>query len=328
MPDEPQPGPKRARRRIRHILIACLGIYGCILLGDFAYSRIVTRRHRQWESTVKRNSDRVRAGCESFAIGTGETALLLIHGINDSPHFYYKMAPQLAKQGFACHAIRLPGFAKPTAEYAQATRQDWVAAVNAKVRDLRKTHPRVCIVAHSLGAAGVIQHLLQNPSSVDAVVLLAPGIAVANQRSPLLPVRTWQTVANTMLIFTRITESPFPIDAQDPLEANSAFRTPFTPRETIRETLLLFDENRSRAADLQVPLLMVLAAHDQVIDVDAARAFFAETESAGKELRVMPDAGHALAVDYGWEDLTGHITTFVRTVETSATTKTPVQPNR
>ena len=303
--------------RTRRVLIVLLGGYGFFVLGDYLYSRIIERRHRQWEGTIQRNDEGVRAGCEAFEVGEGTTAMLLIHGINDSPHFYYKMAPRLADAGFACHALRLPGFAEPTAQYAHATRHDWVAAVNAKVRTLKQTHERICIVAHSLGAAITIQYLLANPAEVDAVVLLAPGIAVANHRSPLLPTRAWQAIGRNTLIFTRMTESPFPIDAQDPREANSPFRTPFTPRATIRETFLLFDENHSRAAELRLPLLMVLAAHDQVIDLEAAREFFAETNSRPKQLLVMPDAGHALAVDYGWEELTSHIVEFAGSVALS-----------
>lgn len=308
---------KSPPRRMRRALIGLLSVGGCFLLGDFLYSRVIATRLQRWEATIQRNHLGVRAGCEAFQIGHGDTALLLIHGINDSPHCYYKMAPQLAAAGFACHAIRLPGFAEPTAEYARATRHDWVAAVNAKVKRLKQTHPKVCIVAHSLGAAVTIQYLLNNPHDVEAVVLLAPGIAVANHRSPLLPTRMWQTIGCNTLMFTRITESPFAIDAQDPLEANSPFRTPFTPRETIRETFLLFDENRARAAELRVPLLMVLAAHDRVIDLEAARDFFNNTRSSPKQLLVMPDAGHALAVDYGWQELTAQIEAFARSVVSS-----------
>src|SRR5687768_5379807 len=106
------------RSRFKMALTAILVFVGVWLLGDFLYSRIIAWRVARWETTIERHPNGVRVGCEDFTVGSGETALLLVHGINDSPAMWRKMAPRLAEQGFTCRAMRLPGFAMPLKDYA------------------------------------------------------------------------------------------------------------------------------------------------------------------------------------------------------------------
>ena len=49
---------------------------------------------------------------------------------------------------------------------------------------------------------------------------------------------------------------------------------------------------------------LFLGRDDQVVDWEAAAAFFKATSSKEKRLIFMPDAGHAIPVDYGWERVT------------------------
>src|SRR5690606_32080871 len=139
-----------------------------------------------------------------------------VHGINDSPAIYRKMAPRLAEKGFTCRAMRLPGFAMPIDDYAVSTHEQWVAAIKQEAEALSQTHSQVCLVAHSLGGAATIRYLIENPQGADRCVLIAPCVAVSNRRSPVLSVRTWHTLGRWTLFFTRVTETPFPNDARDP----------------------------------------------------------------------------------------------------------------
>ncbi len=282
------------------------------LWADFVYSRIIARRLAKWEASVERDADGVRKHCGAFTVGDGETAVLLIHGFNNGPPIFAKMAPALAEHGFTCRAMRLPGFGEPTDRYAKTTREQWIAAVEREVAVLRESHGHVVLVGHSLGGAIAIAYVLEHPDAADGIVLLAPAIKVSNARSPLFSVRTWHRLLKWTLVFTHVVQSNMPIDVRDPAEKNYPWSDPFIPRSVVDQLFLLLDANRGRAADLRTPLLMALSEDDQVIDSQAAKEYFNEAASTSKELRIMDRAGHAIPIDYGWRELTSEIAGFAR----------------
>lgn len=295
------------------VLLLGAALVGAWVLADLLYSRVVAWRLRRWEESVERSEDGIQAAKHAYGIGSGEIALLLIHGVDDSPRVFRKMAPLLADLGFACRVMRLPGFAEPVPVSAGVTREDWLRAVDREIRELRGSRKTVGIVAHSLGAAVAIAHVVDHPESADAVVLLAPLIRVSRRRSPLLSARAWHRFAGRTLRFTRITETPFTIDAKDPAERDYPGRVRFTPRSLFDQLFGLIDGIRHRAPDLTAPLLVFVAPDDLVVDNRAAERFFREAGSRVKTLRYTESAGHAIPVDYGWEEVTREIAEFVRT---------------
>ena len=81
------------------VLLILLALIGLWLLGDAIYAAYVAVRIRHWAATVERDEDGIQLGCKAYTTGRGPTAILLVHGINDSPSCYRKMAPALAANG-------------------------------------------------------------------------------------------------------------------------------------------------------------------------------------------------------------------------------------
>lgn len=297
-------------RRMKLLLLIVLTLVVLWLWGDFVHSRIVAGQLRKFEASIKRDENGVREGCQAYTIGDGETALLLVHGINDSPKVYQDMAPLLAQEGFTCRAMRLPRFATPLQEYAKTNRREWIDAVGTEVEQLRKSHQRVCIIAHSLGGAITINYVLKNSGAVDAVVLLAPAVEVNNERSKLLSAEGWHNVGKRLLAFTWFTKSPYENDIHDPEKRDYPWRTRFTPISVFEETFRLLEENRGRADEFNVPLMMCLSKDDKVVDWQAAQQFYEDAASSTKEIYFVDDAGHVLPIDNGWKDMTLEIAKF------------------
>jgi carboxylesterase len=283
--------------------------------GDFVYSRVVLRHVKDWERSIERDTDGVRAGCQDYTVGEGSTALLWIHGFNDCPAAWQSLAPELAARGFTCRVMRLPGFALPTEEYARTTRERWRAAVAREVEKLARTHDRVGIVAHSLGGAIAVDHVLGHPRSVEGIALLAPLIRVSGERSPLVRPRHWHSFGTRTLFFTSVLETPFPVDAISPEAVAYDKRTRFTPREVLDELYALIDEIDGRGDDVCVPVLLALGNHDEVIDGAAAERFFESCPDPGKRLVRLDEAGHMLPLDEGRELLADEIERFFAVVD-------------
>jgi len=286
----------------------------CLVL-DFGYSLKVGSNMVRWESGVQRNREGVRQGCEAYTVaGDPGTALLLIHGINESPHAFQKAAPFLARQGVHCRCMRLAGFGESVEAYQKADVADWLASVDREVVTLLKSHQRVVLLGHSLGGAIAIQYTLKNPGRVAGLVLVAPAIDVASSRSPLFPVRFWNELLGKILVFTDTVESPFGADVLDPKVEESGLRTPFTPVKVIDQTFELIEMNRNRAQDLKLPVLVITASQDKVVDNEAAGDFFSAIPAAKKKHVVLSNSAHAVLVDFQWKAACQHVIRFLESL--------------
>lgn len=303
-------GVKRPRRWLRFFVRLGVGLVILVVSIDFIYSRVVAQRIEAWEATVDRDANGVQRNCETYTLGSGDTALLFVHGINDSPRCWDNLTGALAKRNFTCRAMRLPGFAQSVDEYAKYGHQDWIAAVDKELTALRANHQRVGIVAHSLGGAVTIGQLRERPESAEFAVLLAPGVAVSNERSPLLSTRAWHNIARRLLWFSQTTWSPFDIDCHDPTIETYAGRMPCTPLVVVDELFALMDANLPRAEELETPLLMVLTRDDRVIDWQAAADYFERIGADEKQLMYLDDSGHSITVDHNWPQVVDAIAEF------------------
>lgn len=286
------------KKWIPSIVLALIVLW---VVGDLVHSRLVFHWAKTWEAECRRDENGVLFGCDSYTVGEGEMAVLLVHGINASPRHYDKIAPYLAERGFTCRVMRLPGFAQPLDEYCQTTGLDWKVAVDRELQTLRAKHNSVGIVAHSLGGAVTISHLLDDPTAADFVVLLAPAVRVSDERSPVFSTRAWHEFSERAFLFTSVLHSPFGMDCHDPAHPDHPGRCPFTPIGVVEEMFTILDDNESRVGEFQTPMLMVVADADRVTDTAAARNFFALAKSQPKELLELTNSGHSIPLDYEWQ---------------------------
>ena len=89
----------------------------------------------------------------------------------------------------------------------------------------------------------------------------------------------------------------------------------YVPRVIIRELFGLLGRNRGRAKAFRIPLLMVLARHDLVVDNAASERFFNDCAAQPKRLVYVENAGHMLPIDQGWEKLVDETAQFFHSSE-------------
>lgn len=308
-------GPGR-RKWVRRLFFALVSFGVFWVVADFTYSAIVAGNRGRWFEKQEFSSDGIRKGCEPLHLNpSSEHAILMVHGINDCPAEYRKVAKSLSESGYETKAILLPGFGRGHDQYQNAKLDDWLAAVKSEVSNLRKSNNRVFLMGHSLGGAIVTQFVLQEPDAVDGLILAAPALEVSSDRSPLFPVRFWHNSLSATLIFTDTTQSPFGVDALDPVVKKGSLRTPFTPLSIIDQTFEVIDKNSGRGEEINVPVLMILAEKDRVISNDAAKQFYEAISSTSKQLVVVNNSGHAILVDYEWQTVAKSVESFLAAVK-------------
>jgi alpha-beta hydrolase superfamily lysophospholipase len=106
---------------------------------------------RDWNRTFEMTPEAVRGGA------------LLVHGLTDSPYSMRALAQVLNDAGFYALALRVPGHGTTPAALAEATAEDWMAAVRLGVRHVRQQigpeRPLV-LVGYSNGGALVLRYAL------------------------------------------------------------------------------------------------------------------------------------------------------------------------
>ena len=117
--------------------------------------------------------------------GEPRGAVVLLHGLTDSPYSLRHIAVRYREQGFAAIAIRLPGHGTVPAALTRARDEDWRAATRLAVRTARKlakTGP-IHIVGYSNGGALALQYALDSLEDdklvkADRLILISPMIGI------------------------------------------------------------------------------------------------------------------------------------------------------
>lgn len=283
-------------------------------IADWVYARIILHRLHRCERDVEFTEHGIRKGCEPFTVGTGDPALLMVHGFADSPSLYSKTAPFLAEKGYTCRAMLLPGFSRSHYPlFHPVTAQQWIRALAEEIQALSTGHDQVWVIGHSLGAAIALRYLQEYQDGICGLVIMAPLINVSPRRSPLLlPPKAWHFIGRKTLRFTRMIENIYTVDSRDP---DIRLRHPhdrFIPVHIYRELFRLINGLQRYPLQFNLPLLTLLAEEDRVVEETAARKLHLQWPAARKSLHVITDSGHMLPLDYGWETVAQHIDRFIR----------------
>jgi alpha-beta hydrolase superfamily lysophospholipase len=148
------------------------------------------------ENTLERNWNRSFVMKSDRPIG----GALLVHGLSDSPYSLRALAERLHAEGYTVVGLRVPGHGTCPRALAEATWEDWTAAVRIAVAGVRRMIPDgapLVVAGYSNGGALAIHYAASaiedgNLPAVNAVVLFSPMIGI----SPLARVsRLYRVVA-------------------------------------------------------------------------------------------------------------------------------------
>ena len=145
--------------------------------------------------------------------GTPNGAVLLLHGLTDSPYSMRSTAMVLQEQGFHVVCLRLPGHGTIPGALTRARWQDWAAAVRIAARDVaaKAGDGPFVIVGYSNGGSLAVKYTLdaiedEDLRVPDRLVLLSPAIGItslarfahwinAASRMPLLHPLAWESIS-------------------------------------------------------------------------------------------------------------------------------------
>ncbi|NOZ87746.1 MAG: alpha/beta fold hydrolase [Deltaproteobacteria bacterium] len=113
-------------------------------------------------------------GAKPYELGTGNQAVLLVHGLTGTPFEMRPLAEHLAEKGYFCRGMLLPGHGTTPKDLDKRKWSDWFRAVESEQQSLlEKTGSPVFLAGISLGALLVMQLAAKRQERVSALAALS-----------------------------------------------------------------------------------------------------------------------------------------------------------
>ncbi len=232
--------------------------------------------------------------------GDARAVLLVSHGYGEHGGRYGNLVEFFVPRGFAVYAIDHRGHGRSEGQRGHVGRFEELVtdlhAFRVRVEEAERGKP-ILLVGHSLGGLIAVHYALAHGQGLAGVVLSSPALGLSGGPSRLLvwlarflslvvPRASFRgNVAPELLSHDA---SVGPAYVADPLVHRRASARFFT--ELSRAIRLAQD----RAAELCVPLLVLQAGDDRLVDASAVEAFAAKAGSEAKELRLYPGLFHEI----------------------------------
>jgi esterase/lipase len=92
-----------------------------------------------------------------------KAAVLLIHGLTDSPYLFHDLASSFIKQGITVRTLLLPGHGTAPEALINIDEAQWRDAANYAIKQMFKDFDKVYLGGFSTGGALIVDHLNHNP---------------------------------------------------------------------------------------------------------------------------------------------------------------------
>lgn len=197
-----------------------------------------------------------------------DKAVLLIHGLFDTPFIMRDTGKHLLKQGYWVRSILLPGHGTIPADLLTTSASEWMKAIAYGIESFPPTIKQLYLVGFSTGAALSLNYVLKSiNSNISGLIMLSPAFALNTKNTILVHAyRTfrWLFKQHKWIFrhdcpdYTKYTSFP----------VNSAF---LVQRLIVENRFLL------KKQKCNLPIFMVVSTDDETIRTEASIKFFQKT---------------------------------------------------
>ncbi|MBV9614110.1 MAG: alpha/beta fold hydrolase [Ktedonobacteraceae bacterium] len=228
--------------------------------------------------------------------------VLLIHGLNGSPHDLAEMEELLQTHGLLTHNMLLPGHGTHVRDLMPLGWSDWERAVRHELTALQQRCDRVFLVGHCLGGALAL-HAAAHAEVAGVVSMCSPlqmyptlklGVSVLRHVVPALP-----TIRE---------------DVRDPHARRGYTRNVYrwTALSPAQSLIQFLPQLQAELPQITVPVLVMASQHDHVIPVSDGRKIYALLGSQHKELLIVRRSYHVIMKDYDRAEVFARAVAFIQ----------------
>lgn len=216
-------------------------------------------------------------------VPSGDTAVLMIHGIMGTPRHFDMLLPVIPED-WSVYNLLLPGHGGTTLDFGRSSMAAWRGYALERFGTLCEQYNRVILVGHSMGTLFAVRMALRRPEKVPFMFFLASPLAV--WMKPIM-------VENALRVgFNRVREDrPRQRATRDACSVGTTLRLweylSWVPRylELFRE----ISEVKKCLPELKVPCFACQSGDDELVSHRAVKIL----EASGRvEVAMLPDSGH------------------------------------
>jgi carboxylesterase len=238
---------------------------------------------------------------QSYKVGNGDVAILLLHGLCGNPTELRYIANGLARQGYTVHCPELAGHGSGAKSLKTTRWQEWLASAEAALLELSNTHKTVLVGGLSTGAVVALLLASRHSNLVKALVLYSPTLWLTGWRVPiyakLFCIVRWRWLAS---FFNFPVPHQFGIKDQRLQQVLSAALkggpTASTPGEAVLERRHLVTAACHEVGTITQPVLILHPRDDDYAGLDNA-SYLQDNLAGPVDLVVLDDCYHLITVD-------------------------------
>lgn len=258
-----------------------------------AWRRGVARRFEAADDARRpRDASGVVRGAEEIVLGgTNGSAVLLLHGFNDTPQSMQYLATRLQARGYAVHVPRLPGHGCGLAELARDARASrWRETVDSAYAALEAEHRTVFVCGQSMGGALAVSLAVAHPE-LPALALLAPFIGLEPR-------------FRRQFRLARLSPAPYFVSSggersiHDPVARRAALGPGIVTASALQALSAVAQDAERVVGQLVVPTLYVQSVHDNRVSKESASVHYSVIPATKKQMVWLEDSGHIISADF------------------------------
>ena len=190
-------------------------------------------------------------------ISNSDTGVLLVHGLGDSPYFFHDEANALCKNGVRVRTILLPGHGTKPGDMLRVSYQQWQDETDFQLASFEKEVNTLYAGGFSTGANLVTVNAFDN-DAIAGLLLFSPAYKARFFVSKLTP------YVDSLFVWPNIEKE------DNPSRYNSTAMPGFAAyQESVNALQARFKEQQ-----LDVPVLMIVAEKDSVVDTHTVATQF------------------------------------------------------
>jgi len=239
---------------------------------------------------------------KGFFIKNGKTGILLLHSFIGNASEMEEMADYLAERGITVSAPTLPGRGIHPKDMIKTTRQEWLDAANAGLRELKAKCSRVFVAGQSMG--GTIALHLAAENKVDGVITLSTPVW-------LNPIYKWARIFKYLVKYANRVK----IDIEDPEGKKKYCGYRRIPLASVVHLNDLVKQVRLELPQVKVPALIIHSNADQTIVATNSQIIYARIGTSKKKVVILEKSGHLLSLDYERKEVFEEMFNFINDVK-------------
>lgn len=237
-----------------------------------------------------------------FTFEGGKRAVLLLHGFTGTTADVRMLGRFLEKHGYTSHAPLYRGHGVPPEELVDYSPADWWKDVMRGYDQLRAMgHKEIAVAGLSLG--GVFSLKLGYTVPVKGIVPMCAPMYIKSEKI------MYKGVLAYAREYKRLERK-----SQEQIEQEmEQFQK--RPMETLKALQDLIGDVREQIKQVDVPVFVVQARHDEMINTDSANIIHDSVRTNDKRLRWYEESGHVITTDKERDQLHEDILTFLEQLD-------------